>query len=765
MFNTIKELTVEIESRIDITNVLDYLDFKKSTSKDLYFCKIHNEKHASFLGYKGQQTWKCQSSCGTGNIYQLYQKFFPVDDLMAIKEVATKIANIPDNEIQIGISKYERFLKQLSPLNKTCKDYLLKVRGFDEQELNDLKIGSVVYNMTNKEGVSQKLDFICYPYWVKKELKGYKIQCITEKNQRWIRTVGDLEAKACLYPNDEIPIDTEVFCIVAGEPDYAIFTKMLRNGNFNSTYSVRSNLTGEGNIPFNLLSTLKELKNLKEVRVFYDKDDAGKKGAEKLATHILEELETNVWIYNFPDELKNGKETKKGFDVSDWYREGYNIEELFQNKRYKYNLEKTASVKNDVIYEAERTILNAIFSDTTYLFELIDLKLRPQQFRDYRFKEVLKQALNYYDKHNYLDISILKDEQEDEEIKKALNEVIGAKIIKSITDFQEKVELIKFENAKTETKRLKDLIDLSISSSENRKQLFANVGKNFDNLLLNNIENKNHYNLSEIFNSYEEDYPIPEDEIFIKSPWEEVNKFLAPGIEIGNVSLLGAKTSTGKTTISRQWADFSASQGIHTAMYITETKKDNIATMTLSHRTQIENYRYRRKNLEGDYKQIIKSARRHYDNNLTYIEAFDMSGTEVIEDIRLLKRKNPKLKFVVVDHFHAFEIEKGFTSEVIYFNNLIAKFVKLALNEKIALLLPCHLKRSDNKFSGHSRPTVEDFAGSSNLEKRANTAFSLFYEGQQLMLGILKNRGAARNLFVNLEHDYKYSNFKVLAEK
>lgn len=761
IFTNLKDLTKEVETRIDITNVLDYLNFRKAKSKDLYFCDIpdHKEKNASFLGYKGQQTWKCQSRCGDGNIYQLWQKFYNVDYNTAVKEVAIAIAGISENDIKIGLTKYEYFLEKTTELNETCKNYLINERFFDPIEINDLKIRSNVYN---KDG--NKENYLCYPYYIDNVLMGYKIKGI-ENKKMWIRAVDDKTVNACLFPDNNPNPNTEIFCIVAGEPDYAVFKKQLRENNLLDIFDVRTNLTGEGNIPTNLIKTLKELKFLKEIRIFYDHDEAGKIGSEKLAKHIVDEIEKPVYIYNFPEELPNKTVPKKGYDISDFYKDGFNINDVFNLKRYQFFKEKIELNKDTESYEIERSILNAMFFDNKFILDIIQAKVKGYFFKDYRFREILKFSLEFFDKHNYLELKVLKDEIKDSEILKGLNEIIGAKSIKSITDFEEKIEYIKFEHAKTEALRTKQLIDLKVTTAKSRKELLNELGKIHDNLLLNNIDEKNHYTFTEIADEYINEYLIPEDQLFIKSPWEEVNKHLNPGIEIGMVSLFGAKTSTGKTTAVRQWADYTASQGIHTAMYVTETKKSSIASMTFSHRTNIENYKFRRRDLGENYQDIIKSARKHYDNHLTYIEAFDMTGSEVVEDIRLLKRKDPKLKFVIVDSFHAFDIEKGFSSELMYHNSLIVKFVRLAQKEDIAILLPCHLKRTDNKYTGTGRPTVEDFAGTSNLEKRGNTIFALFLEGTQLMLSILKNRGAERNLCVNLEHEYKYSFFKVAPQK
>jgi len=752
MYKNLTELTEAIENKIDIQNVLDFLGFIKGKQQNSYFCKIHNEKHPSFLAYKGQQTWKCSSKCGSGNIYQLYQKFFAVDDLTAIKEVAVKIANINESEIMIGKSKYDLFLEKITDVTDNCRNWLNKIRLIDDIEIKQLEIKSFIFS---KDDIKE--EYVCFPYKINNEIKGYKVRSISNKKNTWIRAKHDLKQEGCLYPDDNINENTEILCLVAGEPDLAIFKKLLREAKMDNYISVKSNLTGENNIPKNLSSFLKN-SNIKEIRIFYDHDETGKIGAENIAKYILEETDIkDIFIYNFPKEINN-TEIKKGFDISDYYKEGFGISDIFNLGRYKY----TTSIdkKENSLYETERTILNAVFFENKLIYDLFNQKLKPFHFKDYRFKEIIALAYDFFNKHNYLDIDVFEKELKDLELKKACSEIIGAKSILSVGHLLELIELLKFEFTKNEALRLIPQIEMIVKNSENRKQVLNDINKISDELTINNIENKNHFTVSDLIDNYEEDYTIPESELFIPSPWEEVNKLLAPGIEVSMVSLLGAKTSTGKTTLARQWADFTASIGIDTIMYVTETKKSNLANMTLSHRTKIENYSFRRKNLGEDYKNIIKSGRRHYDNKLIYVDAHDMAGTEVIEDIRLQKRKNPKLKFVVVDHFHAFEVEKGFPSELIYHNNLIAKFVKCAMSENVGILLPCHLKRSDNRFGANLRPTVEDFSGTSNLEKRANTIFALFYEGEQLVLGLLKNRGSERGRFINLEHEAKFSYFK-----
>ena len=53
----------------------------------------------------------------------------------------------------------------------------------------------------------------------------------------------------------------------------------------------------------------------------------------------------------------------------------------------------------------------------------------------------MKLTNDFFQKHNYIDLSLIKDDLKDIELIKSCNEIIGAKLIKSINDFEEKILL------------------------------------------------------------------------------------------------------------------------------------------------------------------------------------------------------------------------------------------------------------------------------------------------------------------------------------
>ena len=131
----------------------------------------------------------------------------------------------------------------------------------------------------------------------------------------------------------------------AGEYDCIYLTQKILESNLND-YKVVTNSTGETGFPKDL-DRLKEFPSIEKFLIFYDHDDTGRKGSLKLARELSDKFKKVVEIYSFP------KENKIKYDVSDFFNDGYSVEELFNLDKIVYEYETKSNTgdnpNNDII--------------------------------------------------------------------------------------------------------------------------------------------------------------------------------------------------------------------------------------------------------------------------------------------------------------------------------------------------------------------------------------------------------------------------------
>jgi putative DNA primase/helicase len=303
------------------TLTMDYVllkyNVKKGNVKNSYYCPFHDDKNPSFVA-SNEKGWKCLSGCGHGDQITFIQKF----DNLDFEDAFKKAASIANFELE------DEKIKIVNQLQKKHIEYLNE-RG-------------ITFKTANFYGLKSRGDYILFPQQRKKEVTGYK--GINFKTKKMFFEGTDNKSK--LYPNSDFnKINTLIF--TAGEYDCLLLIQKLSQSNLDGFKAI-SNSTGENNIK----EVLKSKFNGNLIKIFYDNDDAGKKGSEKLAKAIYD-LNIPIEIFSFPDD------NPKGYDITDFFKEGKTIDDLFKLNKIVFKLK-----------EAEKTIFDDRISIDKFKFKV-----------------------------------------------------------------------------------------------------------------------------------------------------------------------------------------------------------------------------------------------------------------------------------------------------------------------------------------------------------------------------------------------------------
>ena len=297
-----KEIIQEIKRRLSLENLLEIYNVKKGHTAKTYHCPFHEDKNPSFS--ITETGWKCFTGCGNGDQISFIEKIENIHFEEALIK-ASSICNVD----------YEK--KKGRPLLEELQERHLKY-------LNDRGIKKETAKLF---ALKSKNDFILFPQKREDKITGYK--AINFINKGMFVNGSDKQSK--LFPNYELK-EVKFLIFTAGEYDCIYLTQKLLESNLND-YRVVTSSTGEGSFPKDL-ERLKEFSSIEKFLIFYDHDDAGKKGALKLARELSDKIKKVVEIYSFPEEKK------EKYDVSDFFNEGYSVEDLLLLEKQIYEIEK-----------------------------------------------------------------------------------------------------------------------------------------------------------------------------------------------------------------------------------------------------------------------------------------------------------------------------------------------------------------------------------------------------------------------------------------
>lgn len=234
-------------------------------------CPFHDDSNDSFSFNVESGLWKCfgNDDCGAGNVQQFISKSFGV-----VKTDADDVIKCIVEPIKEKPSTYHKNLLK----NKKLLDALKTKRGFNDAIIKKYKIGHDGERYT-------------FPIYVGGVLMNIRKYSLTGKGTKMINVSGYGSAK--LYPFDNIQkkeiylFEGETDCLLANQLGINAMTATTGAGVFNSAWN--SLFTG------------------KRVNICYDIDEAGKKGAEKIAKSISKFCD-DVYIVGLPSAgmPKNG---------------------------------------------------------------------------------------------------------------------------------------------------------------------------------------------------------------------------------------------------------------------------------------------------------------------------------------------------------------------------------------------------------------------------------------------------------------------------
>lgn len=378
--------------------------------------------------------------------------------------------------------------------------------------------------------------------------------------------------------------------------------------------------------------------------------------------------------------------------------------------------------------EIESALLGTILSFSQYQ-DLIIPELKLEMFYVKANRIVFQSVQRMAQKGIGIDmLTVTEDLRNNNEIEK----VGGAYYVASLTsnvgsglNYETHVQYLKQTFIRREMlKMFSDSINLLYEDETDISDIYASVGNKLDDLFSHT--GADIHNMVDVMGERMEQIGnIKKGEMLgVPCGFKKIDEN-TNGWQKGDMIVLGARPSMGKTVISALFAKFPIMYG-YTALYFSlEMQKERIADRLISLETGINSMRLQQNNLNSsDWKNIDTGVNRYLKTNFLINDESGLT-IEQITSRAVIRSKKEKIDLIVIDYLQliAFSAKNGTTNDQV---GHISKKVK-ALAKKIdcPVIVLSQLSRKCEE-RGDKRPMLSDLRDSGTIEQDADIVMFLY---------------------------------------
>ena len=203
------------------------------------------------------------------------------------------------------------------------------------------------------------------------------------------------------------------------------------------------------------------------------------------------------------------------------------------------------------------------------------------------------------------------------------------------------------------------------------------------------------------------------------------------GLGKGTLTVVGARTSHGKSAIAMQWVMYNATQGIRTAVFTLEMTSERLASRALSGATAVQSNRILSKPLGDDeynlVASMIDSHNLHGVSDRVFLDSSSNSHIDrIIDKIMRLYRRG-SIDAVVIDYLQQVDREQKSRddNETKLLGQMSHRLQRLSVTLNIPIILLSQLNRNPAN-SSDGMPKESDLRGSGEIEEAADNVILLF---------------------------------------
>lgn len=223
----------------------------------------------------------------------------------------------------------------------------------------------------------------------------------------------------------------------------------------------------------------------------------------------------------------------------------------------------------------------------------------------------------------------------------------------------------------------------------------------------------------------------------VVTPWHDVNE-LTLGLQPGEVVIIAARPSMGKSVLGNQLATFAGLRKQHAAIFSLEMRSEQLAERSLAAIGSVPHVALRDPSkMEDEHWPRLTSATSMLAEASLHID--DEAALTAQQIVTRARRQNlrQRLELIVIDHLH--EVRRPGKDKVQELGDAVRAFKALAKQLNVPVVLLAQLSRSVANRAD-PRPTLTDLRESGAIEEVADVIFFLhrqeYYEKGTHLSGV-----------------------------
>ena len=384
--------------------------------------------------------------------------------------------------------------------------------------------------------------------------------------------------------------------------------------------------------------------------------------------------------------------------------------------------------------EAEKALICSLMLDKEGLFKVVD-SIKDQDFYKNGHSKIYRAMMSLFDKNEPIDLlSVTQKLKEINELEKIGGASYLSEILNSVPT---PTNILHYAKIVKEKKILRDLIkssdeisesaynearDIDLILDESEKKIFSISQKSLTQTFLP-IKSE----LNAAFERIDKIHSEKTSTRGVTTGFPKLNNYLS-GLQNGDLILLAARPSLGKTSLALDIAREAAKDKVPVGIFSLEMSKEQLVDRMIAAEAKISLWKLRTGKLSEEDFEKIQNALATLSETPIYID--DAASSTVLQMRAMARRLQAEkgLGLIIIDYLQLIYGRSFRDSPVQQVTEISRGLKGLAKELKIPVLALSQLSRAVEQRPGDHRPKLADLRESGSLEQDADVVLFIYRE-------------------------------------
>jgi replicative DNA helicase len=362
--------------------------------------------------------------------------------------------------------------------------------------------------------------------------------------------------------------------------------------------------------------------------------------------------------------------------------------------------------------EAEEQVIGSILLDNESLYKIYN-KLKPEEFTSVFYRDCYTEMLGLYDRGieiNTVNITMaLSDRYQQADI----NKTLGNCLVNTMTSVQIK-DCCNAIKADYKARTVKEILNVQQVTSGNVDDVIADVLTRLEALKQDEVQKSK--SLRQIVEENKDNYFVDNNNLekSVKSGLYELDECIG-GFQGGDIYVLGARPSVGKSALALQIIQNATGQGKKVGYFNLEMAESQIYERFISGNAAIEMTRVRRaKTFLNDEKERFDKA----NDTLSKYNVIVTTGSKTDMEIKA-ECRHQNYDLIVIDYLQLVRSAKRCESRRVEVGEVSRSLKSLATELNVPVLVLSQLNRKSEMYDD-KEPTMAELRETGDIEQDAS---------------------------------------------